>query len=81
MGLTKSLEEIYLYQNTVWSFGYNEGQLGLDDNTVRNTPKKIPSIKRRVAYAATFNIIAKSVSCGDNYTVIIDINNEVWSFG
>ena len=35
----------------------------------RNTPTKI------------LNIVAKSVSCGDFHTVIIDMNNEVWSFG
>ena len=68
--------------NEVWSFGSNiRGQLGLGDNTSRNTPTKIHSIKRRVAYAATFNIVAKFVSCGDFHTVIIDMNNEVWSFG
>ena len=81
-GLDKSLENIYLNQNTVLSFGTNwTGELGLGDNTERNTPTKIPSIKRRVAYAATFNIIAKSVSSGLYNTVIIDMNNEVWSFG
>ena len=45
------------------------GQLGLGDSIIRNIPIKIP------------NIIAKSVSCGGVHTVIIDMNNEVWSFG
>lgn len=26
-------------------------------------------------------MFAKSVSCGYDYTVIIDINNKIWSFG
>ena len=66
----KSLKEIYLYQNTVWSFGLNSrGQLGLGDTRKRNTPKKIK------------NIYAKSVSSGEKHTAIIDLNNEVWVFG
>ncbi len=59
--------------NNVWSFGSNhEGQLGLGDNgygTNRNIPTKINNIK------------AKFVSCGENHTVLIDMDNNVWSFG
>ncbi len=62
--------------NEVWSFGSNEfGQLGLGDNTDRNTPTKIISVDTRSG------ITAKSVSCGKYYTMIIDMNNNVWAFG
>nr|QBK90288.1 MAG: F-box and regulator of chromosome condensation repeat protein [Pithovirus LCPAC102] len=57
----------------LWSFGYNEsGQLGLglcDDGNI-NIPTKI-----------SFNYKAKSISCGLDYTIIIDENDELWSFG
>ena len=57
--------------NNVWAFGYNKfGQLGLSNNgygTNRNELTKINGIK------------AKYVSCGANHTVLIDMNNDVWS--
>ena len=68
--MIKSLEEIYLNKNTVWTFGRNiNGVLRLGDDVYMTIPTKIP------------NLYAKSVSCGTEHTVIIDINNEVWSFG
>ncbi len=68
IGLTQSLEEIYLNQNNVLSFGNNySGQLGLGDNVNMNEPTKINNIK------------AKSVSCGGNHIVLIDIHNDVLS--
>ncbi len=70
IGLTSTLEKIYLYQNNILSFGSNYfGQLGLGDNYSRSKPTHINYIK------------AKFVSCGNNYTVLIDINNNVWAFG
>jgi len=55
------------------SFGKNEdGQLGLGDNgedTERNKPTQIPNIK------------AKQIACGENHSMIIDMNGNVWSFG
>ena len=80
--LTKSLEEIYLYQNSVWSFGENEdGQLGLNDNIKRNRPTKIPTIFEDSLSESGGVALAKSVSSGMYHTVIIDMNNIVWSFG
>ncbi len=58
--------------NNVWAFGYDDnGQLGLGYyiNTNRNVPTKINGIK------------AKYVSCHFNNTVLIDMNNNVLSFG
>jgi len=72
----KSWKELYLFPDTdgnVWSFGNNEdGQLGLGDSgtdTERIIPTQIPNIK------------AKQISCGSAYSMIIDINDNVWSFG
>ena len=70
VGLTSILEEIYLYQNNILSFGKNDyGQLGLGNNTDRSIPTQINYMK------------AKYVSCGNSHTVLIDMNNNVWSFG
>ncbi len=64
---------IYQYYGNVLSFGNNTyGQLGLGlelgDNVNRNVPTQIHNIK------------AQSVSAG-GHTVMIDLNNNVWSFG
>ena len=68
---SRVFEEIYLNQNNILSFGYNYfGQLGLGDNTYsRSKPTHINYMT------------AKYVSCGNNYTVLIDMNNNVWVFG
>jgi len=59
--------------SNVWSFGTNTfGQLGLGDNgldTDRNIPTQIPNIK------------AKQIACGEQHSMIIDMNDNVWSFG
>nr|QBK90262.1 MAG: F-box and regulator of chromosome condensation repeat protein [Pithovirus LCPAC102] len=66
------MEQMYINYNTLWGFGSDEfGQLGLDDN---NDNKKI-SIK------IPFDYKVKSVSCGGLYTIIIDENDDLWSFG
>jgi alpha-tubulin suppressor-like RCC1 family protein len=50
--------------------GHNEyGQLGLGDKYERLLPTKIPNIK------------ALSVSCGGFHTIIIDLDNNVWTMG
>ena len=60
-------------EKNVWTFGNNEyGQLGLGDNETKrrvSTPTKIPNLK------------AKQVSVGECHTVIIDLENNVWTFG
>ena len=57
----------------VWSFGNNEfGQLGFGDNYEEDyisTPTQIQNVK------------AKQIACGGNHSMIIDLNDNVWSFG
>jgi alpha-tubulin suppressor-like RCC1 family protein len=61
--------------NNIWVCGSNEeGQLGL------NKDKQGTSIPEILIYR-TQNFKAKSVSCGNYYTMIIDINNNLWGFG
>lgn len=59
--------------NNVWAFGYGSfGQLGLGQgqgNQTKNAPTQIPNIK------------AKQVSARYYHTVIIDIDDNVWTFG
>ena len=59
--------------NKVWSFGNNNyGQLGLGDHG-KNTNKDKPTM--------IHNITAKAISTGGNHSLIIDMNDKVWSFG
>lgn len=61
--------------NNVWAFGRNnDGQLGLDDQLSRFVPTQVLSSDGQ-------NLKAKSVSCGESYTMIIDMNDNVWAFG
>lgn len=58
--------------DNVWGFGLNSyGQLGLGNQQSETIkfPRQIPNIK------------AKAVACGENHTIIIDMDNNVWSFG
>jgi alpha-tubulin suppressor-like RCC1 family protein len=59
--------------DNVWGFGSNEfGELGLGDNNNRNIPEQL---------FWNLESKAKSISCGQVHTVMIDINNYVWTFG
>jgi alpha-tubulin suppressor-like RCC1 family protein len=50
--------------------GYNNrGQLGLSDDENRTISTQIPELK------------AKQISAGAEHTVIIDLNDNVWTFG
>ena len=89
--IKEKMKYVYLNQDTLWSFGYNGyGQLGLGDNIDRNRPTKISDIKVKssVEIDATLShqstlltLRVKAVACGLNYSMIIDMNDEVWSFG
>lgn len=60
--------------NEVRSFGLGyTGRLGLGDENNRNNPTKI--------ILGNSPLKAKSVSCGEDHTIIIDENDEVYSFG
>ena len=61
--------------NDIYSFGYNKyGQLGLGNNINRNIPEKIPIIDTNI-------IKVKAISAGKFHSLIIDENNDVYSFG
>ena len=59
--------------NDIWTFGDNRhGQLGLVDKVWSNIPTKITiDSSGESGLAVRSNIIARSVSCGGNHTVII----------
>jgi alpha-tubulin suppressor-like RCC1 family protein len=62
--------EAYKNYGKVFGFGYNDyHQLGLEDNDNRYIPMELSSIN------------AKSVVCGGFHTMIIDLEDNVWSFG
>ncbi len=82
VGLTKSLKDIYLDNNTIFLFGSNyyklRNNINIDKNTNKNVPTKINGIQ------------IQSFSCGEDHTVLIaqtlrvhpeDINNNVWVSG
>ena len=61
--------------NDIWVMGRNNfGQLGLDDKDDRNTPIKLVNIKQ-------LNGKAHSITCGQNHTLIIDLDNNSWVMG
>jgi alpha-tubulin suppressor-like RCC1 family protein len=65
------------FNNNVWVFGANSsGQLGLGDNRARFTPTQIPA---RVFGSPNFR--AKAIVAGGAHTVVLDFNDEVWTFG
>jgi alpha-tubulin suppressor-like RCC1 family protein len=65
------------FNNNVWVFGANDsGQLGLGDNRARFTPTQIPSR----AFGLP-NFKAKAIVAGGAHTVVLDFNDEVWTFG
>jgi len=60
--------------NNVWACGNNAyRQLGLRDKQNRYTPTPLTVNGQ--------NIKAKFIACGAQHTIIIDLNNDVWSFG
>jgi alpha-tubulin suppressor-like RCC1 family protein len=59
------------HSGSLWSFGYNHfGELGLGDNTNRNSPCKIEGVPQIV-----------QVSCGYHHSLILDSHGGVLSFG
>jgi len=58
------------HNNNLWSFGKNDhGQLGLNDDTSRNLPAKLPLSNWQ------------SVDAGANHVLTVNSNKELWSFG
>lgn len=81
---TGSWRKLYQNYNSVWSFGYNrDGQLGLGDQRDRLTPTLIPQPKAelRSDFSRPPAGKTKAISAGFNRTVLIDLEDNVWSFG
>jgi alpha-tubulin suppressor-like RCC1 family protein len=58
--------------NNLFTFGNNQfGQLGLGDNSARNTPQRVEFFNSNVA----------SVSCGNGYTAVVTNTNDLFTFG
>lgn len=58
--------------NNVFVFGSNfYAQLGLGDDIDRNKPTQIPTLKGK----------AKQISAGNNHTAVIDLENNIGTFG
>lgn len=61
----------------LWGFGDNEnGQLGLSDYDDRDEPTPVI-----LQYDTGDLPKIKSVSCGFNHTMVIDVNGKLWAFG
>lgn len=60
------------FRGTVWAWGYNDGTLGTNDNVSRRTPV--------VLYNMTDKTFCQ-VSAGNNYTIIVDNNNNAYAWG
>lgn len=64
-----SWKEYYKNLHDVFSFGFNSyGQLCLKDIIDRNIP-------------ISLHFKARSIACGENFTMLIDLNDNVWAFG
>ncbi len=64
------------------AFDHNtDVQLGLDDYINRNAKTLPPGYPWKEELTKINGIKAKYVSCGNNHTVLIDMNNDVWAFG
>jgi alpha-tubulin suppressor-like RCC1 family protein len=60
--------------DNVWMFGRNNfGQLGLGDDENRNKPTVLTIDGQ--------NFKARAISCGRFHTMLIDLNDSVWTFG
>jgi alpha-tubulin suppressor-like RCC1 family protein len=58
--------------NNLFTFGWNNsGQLGIGNNTNRNTPQKV----------TFFNADVASVSCGADHTAVVTNTNDLFTFG
>ncbi len=63
-------KEAYQNYGTIYVFGDNRhGELGLGDTKERKYPIKLSGIK------------VKFGACGEDYTILIDLNNNIWSCG
>jgi alpha-tubulin suppressor-like RCC1 family protein len=68
-----SWKEKYEKYTIVYGSGLNwYGQLGLGDSIKRDVPTKLPWNDTNTA---------KMVSCGDNFTILLDIDGNIWSVG
>ena len=71
-------------EDNVWSFGHNDyGQLGLGDQDRRTRPEQILGSKAdlRSDFSRPSVGKAKAISVGDFHTVVIDLEDNVWTFG
>jgi alpha-tubulin suppressor-like RCC1 family protein len=68
-----SWKEIYQYYGDIVGFGGNNlKQLGIDKPST-STPMYVPIKSTKLK--------AKSVQCGDNYTTVINLNDNIYVFG
>ena len=64
--------------NDMWCFGSNNyGQLGLGDNSDRNTPTIVPSLSPSTGSSS----FAVQIACGYSHTCVVDNFNDVKCFG
>ena len=60
-------------EGKVYSFGSNSGgHLGLNDNSIQKT--NIPTLIRSIPEI-------RRIECGDDYSMCIDVNDDLWLFG
>jgi alpha-tubulin suppressor-like RCC1 family protein len=70
--------------NNIWTFGRNEsGQLGLGDYQDPNVPTEMINLKGSYINTPTIipNLKAQQVSANRNHTVVLDLENNIWTFG
>ncbi len=64
---------IIMENSNFYSFGRNDaGQLGLGDTTDKNVPTLVTALA---------GLRVKAVSCGSEHTIIITVDNNLYSFG
>ncbi len=71
-------------EDCVWTFGRNEfGQLGVGDEEDRKVPTPVPSIfaTGRKLLITNQPFRAKHASAGEHYTILIDFDGNMWTFG
>ena len=76
----KSHSIILDINNKIWSFGFNSnGQLGLGDRISRNIPFRVSFYIE--GNTEEIGIKIKQISCGVFHSLIIDHDDNLWSFG
>ena len=76
--------KLYQNYNSLWGFGSNtSGQLGLGDQEDKLSPEQISGSKAELSSDFSRPLVgkARAISTGGYHTVVIDLDDNVWTCG